>query len=424
VRRTWSDRTNTPTAPLIVGGGLGGLTAALALARAGIRSHVLEKADDFVELGAGLQLAPNATRILADLGIFDKVAEVAVFPSRLVLRDAVGGGIVTELDAGEPLRRHFGHPYLVMHRHDLLSILLDACKEAGVVQLDAGREVIAVDQDQAAVEVTCADGSRYRGPALIGADGVRSFLRTVLSDDALVHDHFVAYRGTLARAQAPAGARFDQMLFWIGPDFHFVQYPIRRGELFNQVAVFRSDRYQAASDDWGTPDELEEHFRPACAAVKAGLRTIRRDRRWPMVHRPPISNWTAHRLTLLGDAAHPMLQYIAQGACQAIEDAHCLAAELQRHLPDVEAAFAAYQAERAPRTARVQQTAQLWGEIIHVDGIGKVLRDALLGPRRADDYEPLEWLYGYGRETTLRAPPMARPQGGVATAARRDRRLT
>jgi len=388
------------------------LTAALALARAGIRSHVLEKADDFVELGAGLQLAPNATRVLADLGIYERVAEVAVFPRRLVLGDAVGGGIVTELDVGEPFRCHFGHPYLVMHRHDLLSVLLDACRESGVVKLDAGREVTGVDQDEAGVEVTCNDGSRYRGPALIGADGVRSLLRSLLSDDPLVHDHFVAYRGTLARAQAPAGARFDQMLFWIGPNFHFVQYPLRRGELFNQVAVFKSDRYQADSDDWGNPDELEERFRPACAAVKAGLHAIRRDRRWPMVHRPPISNWTAHRLTLLGDAAHPMLQYIAQGACQAIEDAHRLAVELQRHLPDVEAAFAAYQAERAPRTARVQQAAQLWGEIIHVDGIGKALRNALLGPRRADDYEPLEWLYGYGRA------------GAASLAAPRDRRLT
>src|SRR5439155_20268543 len=183
------------TAPLLIGGGgLGGLTAARALDRAGIRSHVLEKADDFVELGAGLQLAPNATRVLADLGIYERVAEVAVFPRRLVLGDAVGGGIVTELDVGEPFRCHFGHPYLVMHRHDLLSVLLDACRESGVVKLDAGREVTGVDQDEAGVEVTCNDGSRYRGPALIGADGVRSLLRSLLSDDPLVHDHFVAYR--------------------------------------------------------------------------------------------------------------------------------------------------------------------------------------------------------------------------------------
>ena len=406
----------------MVGGGLGGLTAALALARAGIRSHVLEKADDFVELGAGLQLAPNATRILADLGILDKVAEVAVFPRRLVLRDAVGGGIITELDVSEAFRRYFGHPYIVMHRHDLLSILLDACRETRAVDLDPGREVTAVVQEEASVEVACADGSWHRGPALIGADGVRSFLRTILSDDPLVHDHFVAYRGTLPRAEAPAEARFDQMLFWIGPDFHLVQYPVRRGELLNQVAVFKSERYQAETDDWGSPDELEERFRPACAAVKAGLQAIRRDRRWPMVHRPPISNWTVHRLTLLGDAAHPMLQYIAQGACQAIEDAHCLAVEFRRHLPDVEAALAAYQAERAPRTARVQQAARVWGEIIHVDGIGKVLRDALLGPHRADDYEPLEWLYGYGREATLRAPPTARRQVGVAVGALLDKR--
>jgi salicylate hydroxylase len=179
---------------------------------------------------------------------------------------------------------------------------------------------------------------------------------------------------------------------------HFVQYPIRGGKLFNQVAVFRSARYRPGTDDWGTPDELDAAFAVGCDAVQAGIARIRRDRRWTMYDREPVARWSAGRVALLGDAAHPMLQYLAQGACQALEDAVVVADALAAH-DDPAAAFEAYRQQRYLRTARVQYSARLFGEIWHTGDVGATLRDAMLAPRRDDDFGHVDWLYGWTGET-------------------------
>jgi 3-hydroxybenzoate 6-monooxygenase len=361
---------------LVVGGGIGGLTAALALTRDGHRVLVLEKAAQFAELGAGLQLAPNATRMLAGLGVLGRVLEAGVRPRRLLLRSALTARELTALDLGEPFRARYGAPYVVMHRSDLLAILYDACRDAGV-GLQAGKDVRAV-----------------------AGDGLHSGIRALFSADRPVCSGFAAYRGTGRIDEVTARSELDEVVAWIGPGLHFVQYPLRAGQIYNQVAVFRSRSYAAdpelADGEWGGPGELDEAFRPCCAQVREATGFLWRDRWWPMYDREPLATWTRGRIALLGDAAHPMLQYLAQGACQAIEDAGALARALAA-CPGpqlIGKALAGYQAERAPHAARVQRTARTWGDIWHVDGVGALLRDELFRRRPADDYSYTDWLYG------------------------------
>jgi 2-polyprenyl-6-methoxyphenol hydroxylase-like FAD-dependent oxidoreductase len=182
---------------------------------------------------------------------------------------------------------------------------------------------------------------------------------------------------------------------FIGPQMHFVQYPVRRGELYNQVAVFASKRYTPDSDDWGAPDELDAHYAQTCDYVRSSLKMIGRDRRWPMIDRAPIATWTRNRIVLMGDAAHPMLQYIAQGACQALEDSVVLTKSIAAKPNDPRQALLDYQASRYLRTARVQLTARAMGEFFHIDGVGMTLRNAMMATRKPNDYSMIDWLYGY-----------------------------
>src|ERR1700722_4376363 len=388
---------------LIIGGGIGGLTAALALARAGLTAHVVERSVDFGEIGAGIQLAPNALRVLDELGVLPDLAALAVRPPHVVLMHADTGRHLTPLDFGEPFRQRYGYPYIVMHRGDLLSVLHEACLADDRVTLESGREVTGLADHGDSAAVRFADGGGYACGAVIGADGLWSAARALVSDDRPHTDAFVAYRGTLpfgdmgppTERHVPAGP--DDEIIWIGPGKHLVQYPIRRGELYNQVAVFRSARYSPEdelADSWGTPGELDEAFACSCDQVRAAAAQVSRDRRWVMYDREPLDNWTAGRVTLLGDAAHPMVQYLAQGACQAIEDAGCLARQFAAADGDTDQALAAYQAERIPRTAQVQRAARAWGQIWHDNGpVIPLLRDRIFARRDADDYTDVDWLY-------------------------------
>jgi 2-polyprenyl-6-methoxyphenol hydroxylase-like FAD-dependent oxidoreductase len=381
---------------LIIGGGIGGLATALAASQAGLSAHVLEKAAEFTEFGAGLQLAPNATRILDQLGIFAEIKKHATFPKRLVMMDALSGKEITALDLGPQFLHHFGYPYIVMHRGDLLAAELDACRSSKGITLEANKEVVRIEDLADAARVTCSDGSVYECDALVGADGLWSKTRKTIEDDGEpICSQFVAYRGTVPIEEAPRDSEFDAMVLWVGPDLHFVQYVVHHGTLFNQVAVFRSYRYTPDSDDWGNVEELEEHFSKMCPRLRDAVAKIKRNRRWPMLDRLPISNWTRNRISLLGDAAHPMLQYLAQGACQALEDAYCVANSFKTFPGDVPRAFSNYQEQRIPRTARVQRSARFFGDVKHVRGVSISLRNALLARRTPNDFEYFEWLYGY-----------------------------
>ncbi|MFC3577507.1 FAD-dependent monooxygenase [Streptomyces yaanensis] len=383
---------------LTIGGGIGGMTTALALAQAGFDAHIVEQAPEFAEIGAGIQLAPNALRILDSLGVLDAVNEVAVRPRNLVFLHADTGKHLTTIDFGTPFRERYGQSYSVLHRGDLLDVLLAACREHPKVTLENNRQVVDIEEHGTTAVVHFADGESYRTDALIGADGLKSRARQLLSDDKPVTDAYVAYRGALPMDQVDLPVEQDDEIIWVGPDRHLVQYPIRRGELYNQVAVFRSPSYRPEiehTDRWGGPDELTEAFATSCVQVRESVKMFNTSRRWPMYDREPLDNWTRGRVTLLGDAAHPMFQYLAQGACQAIEDADCLARQLVKHSGDIDEAFAAYQAERIPRTALVQRVARGWGQVWHAhnDTPLSALRDRVFGRRSPDDFTDLDWLY-------------------------------
>ena len=380
---------------LIVGGGIGGLAAALAVSRHGRPAHVLERAPRFAEIGAGLQLAPNATHALDRLGILADVLTSAMRPKRLVMRDAFRGDAITTLDVGPAFVEHFGFPYIVMHRADLLDAEYRACAASDLITLEVNRDVVSIEDLGDSARVICRDGSTYECDAVVGADGLWSTTRKLLDASEPICAEAVAYRATVPFDNLPLNVDLDAMTIHVGPDVHFVQYVVREGQLLNQVAVFRSDRFRPgheAADDWGTPAELDEHFADACPAVRSGLARINRDRHWTMFDRLPIPTWTRNRITLLGDAAHPMLQYAAQGACQALEDAVCLGDSIAS-TGDPVAAFLCYENRRRERSARVQTAARFLGDLFHAQGERRAHWRQLLGRRAADDFEYFEWLY-------------------------------
>ncbi len=385
---------------IIVGGGIGGLAAALAAAEAGQKTTVLEQAPEFGEVGAGIQMAPNAMAVLDRLGVGEEIAQIAVFPKRLVLKDVYTAEELTALDLGDEFKERYGFPYIVLHRSDLHRVLLEACQKNPLVDLVTDQHIETVEETSEGVVVTNARGEKMVGKALIGADGLKSKTRALFVDDEPICSEYVAYRGTIPIAEISDDANMDDVIMWIGPNLHVVQYPVRRGELYNQVVVFKSLNYKLDSDDWGTPEEMDQVFANAHPKVEKALSFIQRQIRWPMYDRLPISNWTKGNITLLGDAAHPMLQYLAQGGVQALEDASYLADMLNEHGENYEKAFKAFQEERLPRTAKVQTTARTWGEIIHAeDQVSILLRNTIFKQRDAKDFSYTDWLYGqkYGQ---------------------------
>ncbi|MFD3870305.1 FAD-dependent monooxygenase [Streptomyces sp. NPDC058623] len=389
----------TPLRIVVVGGGIGGLAAALASARAGHHVTVIERSSRFGEIGAGLQLAPNASAALEQLGVLPAVQRNAVAPPRLVMMDALTGNEVTSLDLrSAAYTERFTHPYLVTHRTDLHTALLDACRDHPAITLRTGHTVTHAEQDGTGVHLHFADTSaRLTADAVVAADGLHSRLRqTLVGDGEPVCSRYVAYRGALPvdsmTGRMSQYAASEAVMVWAGPRMHLVQYPVRRGELYNQVAVFQSDHYTPDSGAWGTEAELEERFAGACQAVRDALPLVARDRRWPLYDRLPIDNWVHGRIVLLGDAAHPMLQYLAQGACQALEDAVALGHALSR-FTDPADAFAAYAGQRRQRAALIQRNARRFGEICHLEGMGATLRNALFSSRSSEEFDDMFWVW-------------------------------
>jgi 3-hydroxybenzoate 6-monooxygenase len=389
------DRTGQ-TPVLVVGGGIGGLAAALALARKGLAVELLEQADEFKEVGAGIQLGPNVFRMFEVLGLTDAVKQFAVFPEHLIMLDAISGEEVTRIPLGEGFRAKFRHPYALIYRPDLLNVLLDACRKVDLIRLRGSQKVIAVEQTSDGVTARTQDGQSYAGAALIGADGLWSTIRQIVVGDGKpqVAGH-ITYRAVLPTTEVPEPLRRWSMTFWAGEKVHFVIYPLRGGELYNLVAVFHSSRYEEGWDSFGDPAELHERFAKTCEPVRLLLGKIESWRMWVLCDRPPIKEWSRGRITLLGDAAHPMLQYLAQGACMAVEDAVCLANKVEELQGDFAAAFKAYQAARYLRTGRVQIMARVYGEFYHAGGVARELRNMMLGGRTPEQaFESMEWLYG------------------------------
>jgi len=379
---------------LVAGGGIGGLCAALALARAGRRVRVLEKAAEFGEIGYGIQMGPNVRPMLERLGIADAIEPHAVYPDALVLADGLTGGELTRIDLGAAFLARYGYRYFVIHRRDLHGAIIEACRAHPGIALEASKGLVRFDDRGDRVIAFCEDGTQCEGAALIGADGLWSPTRAAVIGDGppRMAGHFV-YRGVVPAENIVDRSRQDSMVIYAGPNLHLVQYRLRGGTVMNNVATIASRRHARGERDAGGPDELEEMFERCDPRVRQMLRYVGRDRNWVLHDRPPVPGWTKGNVTLLGDAAHPMLQYLAQGACMAIEDAVVLAAKVSAHGNDLNRAFAAYQQERFYRTARVQITARAFGDILHADGGARELRNHLCAQRDPDFPAEVDWLY-------------------------------
>jgi len=381
---------------LIAGGGIGGLVTAYALACKGVPVRVLEQSAEFREVGAGIQLGPNIFRALENIGLKDAVLADAWQPGGQEMRCALSGELITALPLGDAYFSRFQQPYAVTHRADLHGVYLTACQNNNLITLETQREVVDFADDGERVTVMVNDGERIEGRALIGCDGLWSTIRAKILDDGAprVSGH-IAYRAVLKRADVPADLWRRDIVLWAGPRTHFVHYPLRRGELYNLVAVFHSDRYVEGWNSEGDTALLHAHFKGQRPEVLRLLERIETWRFWVLCDREPVKDWSKGRVTLLGDAAHPMLQYLAQGACMATEDAVWLAEKVAAQPDDIPAAFRAYQQQRYLRTARVQIMARVYGEFYHARGVTAELRNAMLAARTPEQaYESISWLYG------------------------------
>ncbi|MEU8178771.1 FAD-dependent monooxygenase [Microbispora hainanensis] len=409
---TTSTTSTGPADVLIAGGGIGGLSAAFALAREGLRVRVLEQSREFGEVGAGLQIAPNCTRILHDYGLLEEAKSLGVLPASMVMRDALDGSELTRLDLAD-LERTYGFPYMVIHRSDLHGIFLRACRRAGVGLVTDAR-VTGYENTASGARVHLADGRTDEARIVIAADGLHSVARRLLAEDEPVSSSYVAYRAAVPIEDAGRDVDLGEVSVHIGPRCHFVQYGLRGGEMLNQVAVFESPKALAGEEDWGTPDELDAAFAATCGEVRAGIPLMWRDRWWRMFDRDPIMTWVDGNVVLLGDAAHPPLQYMAQGAIMAIEDGwvlarHVAARRAEDGAIDWRGALAAYEAVRPEHCRRVITTARAWGELWHLDGVARLRRNTLLRARDTYDYSFTDWIYGPTALTPEEEPPMFIP---------------
>lgn len=404
------DTPASATDVVVIGGGMAGLAGALALRDNGARVTLLEQAPEFGEVGAGLQMAPNATRLLRRWGLLDRVLELGVQPKQMVFRDAVSGEVLVRHDLQGEFTRKYDAPYIVIHRSDLHTILLEACRERGV-ELVTNTVVDRVETVDGRARAITSTGAVYEADIVLGADGLKSKLRATISDDQPVVSSYVAYRGVSPIEKAVNKDEIDNVTVWFGPKCHLVQYPLRAGELFNTVAVFRSAAFEAGEEEFGGVDELKAAYAGCVPEVQESLENLWQGIRWPMYDRNPIDNWISGRALLIGDAAHPMLQYLAQGACQALEDAATLQ-DLSAGTVFTEnglnpAAWDEVAREfveaRAPRTARVQTTARVWGESWHVvDPMARTLRNLLFQSSDADLFRYTDWLYDTSVDSTPR----------------------
>jgi salicylate hydroxylase len=380
---------------LIVGGGLGGLTAALALAQRGWPVRVLEGAPEFGAIGYGIQFGPNVFHVLDRIGVTEAVLEKADAPPAVLMIDALTGKEVTRVSTGSSFRARFKYPHIIVHRIDLHNVLLEACRRDALITLEPDAMVTQFQDHGDRVTVTTEGGRSFEGAALIGADGIRSRTRAqLLADGDPAPNGFIAFRTIVPMGDVAAEVRRDVVALWGGPGFHIVHYPLRHGTLFNIVAVFRRSAHSERGDVAAYRAELEHAYRDAHPTMKALLAMLDLGRRQAVGDRDPIRHWHKERVVLLGDAAHPTLQSLAQGACMAIEDGLCLADCVAAANGDYEAAFQRYENARVVRTARVTlESRHLW-DVYHSGGITREVYWQMLGERSEGDvYQCLAWLY-------------------------------
>ncbi|MGV6872524.1 FAD-dependent monooxygenase [Pseudochelatococcus sp. B33] len=393
---------------VVAGAGIGGLTVALMLARRGIPVTVIEKRTALVEAGAGIQLSPNASRILIGLGLGAALNRRAVEPEQLLIRSLRDGRALGSMPLGRAIRERHGAPYWVIMRADLHGVLLDAVRSEPKVQLLVGRGVTGVTdgEDHADVAFEAGDGARQtvRTPLLVGADGVWSTLRSVIGDgDPPRFRNFEAWRCVVPARMVPGALAARQSELWLGSGAHIVHYPVAGAEAWNIVVIVSA---KSAVDGWGMPMERDRLDALVASLAAPGLADLRalllageNWRLWSLHDALPAVRWSLRHATLLGDAAHPVLPFLAQGGALAIEDAAVLVKALATHPGDTPAALAAYEEERYPRVRRVMEESRANSRSFHFSGVIGLIRDMLLhrwsGERFSARYD---WLYGWQAE--------------------------
>ena len=393
---------------LLVGGGIGGLAAALACGRSGHFGlqgqglRVVEQAPAFGELGAGVQLGPNVTRLLHGWGLQHDLALQAAFPQRLEVRSALNSRLLASLPLGASMQARYGAPYATIARQDLHALLRQAVQGLGGVQIELNTRIASAAPAGDQVLVRSHDGREWEASCVLGADGVWSPLRRQMVGDGAprVTGH-LAYRAMVPQAALPQALRSQVVTAWLGPRFHAVQYPVRGGDWLNVVVIVRGSVAgdPSAWDHSANAGELRARLADAGSGLIDLLHSVDDWRLWALCDRPPVrgpQEMAVGRMALLGDAAHPMRPYLAQGAGMALEDAHQLSQSLLAHGTDTVAGLAHYAGARWQRCARVQKRAMRNGEVFHLQGPLRVARDAglaLLGVKLLD----MPWLYGYGQ---------------------------
>lgn len=381
---------------LIVGGGIGGLCTALALGRSGWIVRVLEQAPQFGAIGYGIQLGPNVFPMLEHIGVADAVRAASVLPGNVWMLDAATGLPVTRVRTDMSFRQRYGHPYIVIHRVDLHNILVEACKAIPNIHLDEDATVTGFEDLGDHVAVHSADGRRIEGAVVIGADGLRSRIRTqIMGESEPSPIGYVAHRTIVPIDRAPKRIPLDDVVLWGGPGFHIVHYPLRQSTIFNIVAVFQTETFAQKADVEVYRAELQATYAQAHPAMREMIGLLDLERRWPIADRPPQRGWSKGRAVVMGDAAHATLQSLAQGGGMAIEDAIVLGSLIDNSGGNFAQAFKDFETTRLVRTARVQLESRfLWDRFYHVGGLEAEVRNAKEAARTdADVWACLDWLY-------------------------------
>ncbi|MCO5087299.1 MAG: 3-hydroxybenzoate 6-monooxygenase [Methylobacteriaceae bacterium] len=381
---------------IVVGGGIGGLAASLALVRQGFEVTVLEQAPEIGEIGAGIQLGPNAFSAFDALGVGEKARGRAVYVDEMIMHDAIDGELVGRIPTGEAFRKRFNNPYAVIHRVDIHSSLLEGAQETGRIEFKTSTRIERIEQDDNGVTAFDQNGVAHRGLALIAADGGKSVVRAQYVNDPPRITGHVVYRAVIDKADFPKDLQWNAASLWAGPKCHLVHYPLRGGEQYNVVVTFHSRK----AEEWGVTDgskeEVQSYFQDVCPKARQLIDLPKSWRRWATADKEPIETWTFGRVTLLGDSAHPTTQYMAQGACMALEDAVTLGEALRVNQNDIPKALQLYQACRTTRTARIVLSGREMGRIYHAAGVERKIRNSLWKDRPVERfYDAVEWLYGW-----------------------------
>jgi salicylate hydroxylase len=395
-----------PPHAVIAGAGIGGLCTALCLARGGWRVSLYEKAKVLEETGAGLQLSPNASAILERLGLIARLTPLALRPKAIRIRRARDGATLAVVPLDDADRR-WGAPYLVVHRADLQRALLEAIARESGIRLETGAAVAGFASGENFVAVAIEQGAarlKAAGDCLIGADGVRSFVRQRLGADSAKFSGRTAWRTTIDSARAPSAMRSEETNLWLGRKAHLVHYPLCGGAVINVVAIVDEGFHPDAAECWSSPGDrgfLGARFSGWQEAARDLLRAAPDWRKWPLFDCNPIASWTAGRVALMGDAAHPMLPFLAQGAAQAIEDADTLGEVLTRG-QNIETSLREYQEARHARASRVQRASRSQAKIYHLAGPAALLRDLALRALGQQILARYDWLYDVHSEVLRR----------------------